>query len=176
MGIDIIPMDEGTAVTGGETFEEMAASMPESAKTGFDVVNPAQQPESNGDGFGVFGGAESSEPTPERKVLKMSRKMKAAMKKIQDKVSSFPILYFKGKAKVHPEWALDQDEEEIISDSLTFLFEVLDVNFNIQPLNVTLESIWWVIAYPVCAIGMIFFSHSAAVKANHPEDFQEEKK
>jgi hypothetical protein len=177
---DVFPLEEGTAITGGETFEEFSAGLPDNAKLGFDTVPVGQTDGAEGEGFGLFGNSsnpDGPEPTtPARKALKMSKKMKAAMKKIQDKVSSFPILYFKGKAKVHPEWQLDQDEEEIITDSLAFLFEVLDINFEIEQLNITLTSIWWVIMYPVCAIGMIFVSHLSAAKIAHPEDYVKEDK
>jgi hypothetical protein len=159
-------MDEGTNVTGGESFEEFASGLPDNAKSGFGKV-PTEE---GTDGVTVNEGAQVLEESPAKKTLKMSKKMKAAMKKIQDKVCSFPILYFEGKAKVHPEWSLDSDEKDIITESLSFVFEVLNINFNIDQLDVTLTSIWWVIAYPTLAIGMIFFSHKAAVDILHPKE------
>lgn len=170
------PLEEGTSITGGETFDEFASSMPDNAKTGFDILPP----EGTDEGFGVMTGEGDGDQinpsdTAPRKKLKMSRKMKAAMNKIKEKVGSFPILYFSNKAKVHPEWALDDDEKEIITDSLTFVFDVLDINFEIEALNITLTSIWWIIAYPIAAIGMIFFTHQSAVKIAHPDETEETK-
>jgi hypothetical protein len=157
--------DEGTSVSGGQTFEEYSAVMPDSSRSGFEI---ATEPVTSDEGFGVMTG--ESEPTPEKKRMKMSRKMKAAMKKIQDKVCSFPNLYFKNKASIHPEWALDEEEEAIITDSLSFVFDVLNIEFMIEGLDITLTSIWWVIAYPILAIGMIFAVKKSAVEAAHPKE------
>lgn len=163
--------DAGTSVSGGQTFEEFAADMPESSRSGFGVVSPSQDGpnnDTNEEGFGVM--TSDPEPTPEKKQLKMSKKMKAAMKKIEDKVCSFPSLYFRNKALVHPEWKLDEDEEDIIKDSLSFVFQVLNIEFMIEGLDITLTSIWWVLAYPILAIGMIFVSHKTAADAAHPKE------
>jgi hypothetical protein len=161
--MDDAPLEEGTSITGGQTFEEFANTMPDDASSGFGAVQPI--PSSDDEGTQVING-----DTPARKSIKMSKKMKAAMKKIQEKVCSFPILYFSNKAKIHPEWALDEDEKEIVTDSLSFVFDILNIEFQIEQLNLTLESIWWVIAYPICAIGMIFLSHKAVVDALHSEE------
>jgi hypothetical protein len=158
--------DAGTSVSGGQTFEEYSTTLPIDSRSGFDVVN-LNEPAA-GEGFGVM--TDEQEPTKKIKSIKMSKKMKAAMKKIQEKVTSFPLLYFKHKATVHPEWALDEDEKEIVIDALGFVFEVLDINFMIEGLDITLTSIWWVLAYPILAIGMIFISHKTAADAAHPED------
>lgn len=160
--------DAGTSISGGQSFEEFSAGLPEDSRSGFGVLDPSDQPA--GEGFGLAQEEGEPEPTKKAKSIKMSKKMKAAMKKIQEKVTSFPLLYFKHKATIHPEWALDEDEKEIVTDALGFVFEVLDINFMIEGLDITLTSIWWVLAYPILAIGMIFISHKTAADAAHPED------
>jgi hypothetical protein len=164
--------DEGASVLGGQTFEEAASLMPDNARSGFGSVTPSPESPNNGtdgEGLAVMAGDGESEP-PKTTRIKMSRKMKAAMKKIQDKVSSAPILYFRGKAKQYEEWKLDEDEEEMIKESISFFFEVLNIEFLIEPLNYTLTSIWWVVAYPIAIFGMVFVTHKAAADAAHPKE------
>jgi hypothetical protein len=177
----IAPMDEGRAITGGQSFGEYSEMMPEDASSGFAIAadTPSSQSSDvpkneNNEGFNMFGG-EDADHSPSTKRLKMSRKMKKAMEKIKEKVATFPILWFKAKEMQHPEWALDEEEKAIITDSLDFVFEILNVEFEIQTLDIKLTSIWWVIAYPVAAIGMIFAIKSNAVKQAHPEELSEEK-
>jgi hypothetical protein len=161
--IENSPMAEGQAVTGGQTFEQYADEMPE---MGFGVEPLTSEP----------GEAESviDEPSPAevRKLrLKMTREMKKAMNKLKKSIGTYPKMYFAAKAKKHPEWALDDDEEKLMTDSITFALDILDIDFEIEALHITLKSIWWVIAYPVTVIAGIFFVHRAAAKEAHPDDF-----
>lgn len=166
---DNVPLEEGSSVMSGQTFEEAAAEMPESASGGFGKVASSEPLE---EGTELMEGSDT-EPAPV-KSIKMTRKMKAAMKKIQDRVVSAPLLYFKGKAIEHPEWALEPDEEEVIKESLSFVFDVLNIEFRIEQLNITLESIWWVFLYPVAAIGMIFVAKKSVVDTKYKTEEQEQ--
>lgn len=175
---DNSPMDEGRSITGGESFMEFSETLPEDAATGFAIAQPSPISDSvpgNDEGFGVMGDVAEPSSTPGTRRIKMSRKMKKAMDKIKQKVGTFPILWFNAKAAQHPEWALDDEEKEIIKDSLEFVFEILNIEFNIQTLDYTLTSIWWVIAYPIAAIGMIFMIKSSAYKAANPEEAPDAK-
>lgn len=177
-------MDEGRAITGGQSFTEFSETLPEDASLGFAIAQPSpSQSDSvpgsennNQEGFGMMSGdSDGAESSPGNKRIKMSRKMKKAMDKIKQKIGTFPILWFKAKELQHPEWALDDEEKAIITDSLEFVFEILNVEFEIQSLDITLTSIWWIIAYPIAAIGMIFMVKSSAVKAAHPVETEEPK-
>lgn len=167
-----MPLDEGRNITGGQSFDEFSETLPEDASLGFATMQPSPSPDGSepGEGFGIISG--DSEPTPGVKKLKMSRKMKAAMNKIRSKVATYPILWFKTKALQNPEWALDEEEEAIIKDSLEFVFEILNIEFQIETLDIKLTSIYWIIAYPIAAIGMIFMIHSGNAKAAHPEEIE----
>jgi hypothetical protein len=163
-------LNEGTAVTGGQSFESFADTLPESG-TGFEIEQNVALPD---DGEGSIIGNGPSPDEVKKMRIKMSKQMKKAMDKLKKSIAVYPKMYFSNKAKRHPEWALDEDEEALITDSITFALDILDIEFEIEALHITLTSIWWVIAYPISVIGMVFLSHSSAVKEAHPEDFQKE--
>jgi hypothetical protein len=168
-------LNEGTAVTGGQSFEEMAESMPKSG-FGFGVENPPTMLSDTDTGEGTEAAGFEPSPAEIKKLrIKMTRKMKQAMDKMKKSIATYPKMYFSNKAKKHPEWTLDADEEELITDSITFALDILDIDFEIEALHITLKSIWWVIMYPVSVIGLTFFAHQAAVKETHPEDFKKEE-
>ena len=155
-------------IAGGKSFEEFGDSLPEDATAGFAFNEPTS--DDLGNATGVMEGAD--EAAPRRKVIKMSKQMKKAVEKFKDKVASFPTLYFSSLAQREPEWALTSEETEMIKDSISLAFEMLDIEFAFEPLNITLTSVWWIIAYPFVAFGFIFFSKKALVDAKHPKDEQ----
>lgn len=139
--------------TQGEmTFDDMAASMPDTAQ-GF-LDQPLIQPTSD-EPLIVDDSAQIAEEK-KTKTVRMSRKMKKAMEKLKDKAANGPIMYFHTKAKNNPEWELDEDEKEMLRDSISTVFELLDINVEIEPLEWTLSSIWWVISYPLVVFGALF--------------------
>jgi hypothetical protein len=181
MAIEQIPMDDAPPMMGGKTLDELEASLPDDASHGFDAM-PSFTVDQNGDpmdGIGVMSGDLQS-TTQEKKVkrIKMSASMRKAMKKLKERIGRFPAIWFEQKALQHPEWALSKDEEDTISESVNFALELLDIEFMIEPVSMTLTSIWWVIAYPFATIGMVWFYHADKVKKAHPEDFEkpEDKK
>jgi hypothetical protein len=102
--------------------------------------------------------------------------MKKAMDKLKNQIAEYPSLYFRAKAKRYPEWALEDEEIDLISDSVKFALEILDIEFQIEALSITLTSIWWVIAYPVAVIGGIWMTKRSNVATAHPEAFQKKGK
>ena len=40
---------------------------------------------------------------------------------------------------------------------------MLDIDFEIEPLSISLTSIWWVISYPVLAFAFLFLTKKAVV-------------
>ena len=171
--------ERAPAIAGGQSMEDFAATLPDDASQGFAVVPPSNEPANGGDAeAGLPLGEEQplSSAEVKRKRVQMSRKMRNAMNKLKDRIASAPALWFDASAKRHAEWKLDDDEKELINDSVQFALEVLDVNFEIEAVEITLRSIWWVIMYPVSVIGLTFFAHKENVQRMHPEDFKKEKK
>lgn len=113
----------------------------------------------------------TGEPRPPRKRVQMSKKMKKTMDGFVRKIAELPLLWFKNQAQVQPEWTLDKEEEELLTESITTVFEVLDVGFEIEQISMTLTSIWWVISYPFVVFGFIFLTKKA--KIQQPEELIE---
>jgi hypothetical protein len=121
---------------------------------------------------GGFFGAESAVPAPEKKTKRvaMSKKMKKSMDKLKAKVANIPIMWFHAQAAEHPEWELDEEEKDLLTDSIETVFEVLDIGIEIEPLSMTITSIWWVIGYPFAAFLFLFFTKKAQIGETEPKD------
>lgn len=173
------PVDPAPPVMGGRNMDDLERELPDNVSgfSSFERLDAETAPDIDDAGLGVISGDPLSTPQEKKKKkLQMTREMKKAMKKLKERIGKFPALWFATKAEKHPEWRLNQEEEEIISESIGFVMEILDIEFMIEPINVTLTSIWWIIAYPFCTIGLIWFSHHDAVKLAHPEEFEEKEK
>jgi hypothetical protein len=157
---------EGSHLMGEESFDSFASKLPEDASSGFGKEPIAESTESE---FGEA--AETAESRAARRV-QMPKKMRAEMKKLKKKIAEdLPRLFFNRRAEQldQPEWKLTRDEEEAIADSVNMVLEILDIEFAIEPLNMTLTSIWWVIAYPVIVIlGIFMFKQAEIQKQENP--------
>jgi hypothetical protein len=91
-----------------------------------------------------------------KKRVKMSKAMKKSMDGLKSKVAEMPIMWFHDQARERPEWELDETEQALIRDSITTVFDVLDIEMEIQPLSYTLTSIWWVLGYPFVTFLFLF--------------------
>jgi hypothetical protein len=114
-------------------------------------------------------GADATPAPAPRKRVQMSKKMKKAMDKFVRQIAEFPALYFHNAAATNPEWELDEDEKEMLTDSVSMVFEILDVEFEIEPLNMTLTSIWWIISYPFVVFGYIFLTKKSKIETKEKE-------
>jgi len=112
------------------------------------------------------GGVVAGDAAPPRKRIQMSKKMKKSMDKFMRQIAEMPALYFTNMAASNREWALDDDEKELLTDSVSMVFEILDVGFEIEPLSLKLTSIWWIISYPFIVFGYIFFNKKQKIDAN----------
>lgn len=149
-----------------QTFENYAATMPSTESGFFDVTLPTvAQP---GDPSSVY------EAPPERKTIKMSKNMKKAMTKFRKKIAEFPIAWFHQQAKGNPEWELDDDEKDMLTDSIGTVLELLDVEFMIEPLNIQLTSIWWVIAYPILTFVFLFLTKKSLTMDHEQQQMPED--
>jgi len=151
------------------SFFEFAETLPETAE-GF--LSDGASPSGNesileaGTQVGGSGGVQeqstTSAPERERKTIELSKKMRKTMNKFKGKAAEFPIMWFHQKAKTRPEWELDKEEEDLLKDSISTVFDILDIEVQIQPLTWTLQSIWWVIGYPILAFIFLFLTKKNA--------------
>lgn len=171
-----VPDDTQPSILDNEpTFEELAAAMPETAQ-GFLDAPTAPSHAGVGDAGPSDDALTSSDaPSAPRKSVNVSKKVRKAMNKFKGKVADVPIMWFHDQAKDHPEWELDADERELLTDSIETVFDVLDIQFEIDPLSYTLTSIWWVISYPLLAFTFLFLTKKARTidkEQEHAEEVQ----
>lgn len=136
-----------------------------------DATDPAVAIPGNGADGGIFGSpSDAADSAPKKKRVAMSRKMKKSMDKLKTKVANIPIMWFHAQASEHPEWELDEDEKDLLTDSIETVFEVLDIGFEIEPISATLTSIWWIVAYPFAAFLFLFFTKKSQIEQKQPQD------
>jgi hypothetical protein len=162
MSIEMIPdspIDIKDIAPAAPVFESFAANLPDTAD-GFAPFDSALP-----DDAGMLFPSDAKAVAREKKTkrVKMSKKMQKTMDKLKGKASTFPVLWFHSMAKEHPEWELDEDERDILTDSIETVFEVLDIEIQIEPLSVELTSIWWVLSYPILAFAFLFFSKKSMI-------------
>jgi hypothetical protein len=93
------------------------------------------------------------------------------MNRLKTKTANVPIMWFHAQAKEHPEWELDADERDMLKDAVETVFEVLDIEIEIEPLSWTLTSVWWVISYPILAFVFLFLTKkSLTMDKEQPEN------
>jgi len=166
-----------------DEFTRYAESLPEDANTLLEVPveNVPTDKTFNDtefdapDSVGIFGDAEpSDEPvTPKRR--KSLKKLQKTMGRIQGKMSKFPILWFDEKARENPAWKLDDDEKELIEDSVATVFELVEINVDVEPIVFTLRSVYWVLLYPLFAFCFLFLikkSKEMNIDAVPPEELK----
>jgi len=174
--ITTIPDDSqpGTSVNEGlhlgdtRSFEELASSMPETAQGFLADALPPSNDSQTGEGSLLATTGTGDEPTPAKRV-NVSKKMQKAMKKFKSKVADVPIMWFHQQAKQNPEWELDDDERELLTDAIETVFEVLDIEVEIQPLSWKLTSIYWVISYPILAFVFLFLTKKSVTMQKEQE-------
>lgn len=180
MSVERVNDDNGTLMPpeqlmGSEpSFEEFAATMPEDA-TGFlidDTLPPATPADEGAAAALLDGGGEPSPAERRTKRVKMSRKMQKSMDKLKTKMASLPVAWFDSQAGVHSEWRLDDEERDLLTDSIETVFEVLDIEFQIEPLTLTFTSIWWILSYPLLAFGFLFLSKKSLVMEREQKEQQ----
>lgn len=177
MSVELVPDNNDEPLLplpSSEPSNQFMASLPDDAESF--LAGPSTSLFTGGSGVteGVELPAGEFGPTPQeraKKRVKMSRKMQKMMDGFRDQVADIPIMWFHNMAKDQPEWALDAKEEEFLKDAFGVVFEVLDISIEIEALNLTLTSIWWVIAYPFAAFAFLFLTHKAKVaEKGQPEE------
>lgn len=158
---------EGSHLMGEDSFDSFASKLPSDASSGFDAAQTA----STG-AYPEAGETVDATDTPAARRMQMPKKMRAEMRKLKKKIAEeLPELFFNRRAEQldQPEWKLTTDEKDAISDSINMVLEVLDIEFAIEPLSMTLTSIWWVIAYPIVVIlGIFMLKQSEIMKKENP--------
>lgn len=165
MTVNSVPSDPNVVDTTGETtFDELAAAMPETAQGFLDVpLPPSGASEDSGGGGGILDSDTGDTPPPERKKVNVSKSVRRAMNRFKGKAANVPIMWFHQQAKGNPTWELDDEEKELLTESIKTVFDVLDVEVEIQPLSWTLTSVWWVLGYPFLAFAFLFLTKKSLV-------------
>jgi hypothetical protein len=165
MAIELIPDDQIKDDTPHKPETSFAEYLPEDAAefSGEPAASQAPSPDS-AEPFGGDDTGQGASPPPRKRVA-MSRKMKKSMDKFMRQIAEMPTLYFTNMATSNPEWALDDEEKDMLTDSVSMVFELLDVGFEIEPLNLTFTSIWWIISYPFVVFGYVFLSKKQKMDA-----------
>jgi len=162
----IVPFDEdeGLSISGEQSFDQFGSQLPTDARSFLEDASPASSP-STPEGETLLGSSATFDDAEVKKTkrIKMSRKMQKAMDRLKKKTAQLPIMYFHSKAKDHPEWELDAEETELIEDAFSTVFEILDIEIQIEAVNWTLTSIYWVLSYPVLAFVFLFLTKKALV-------------
>jgi hypothetical protein len=180
MSVTVQPDPDNTPILGSitddqtETFESYAAQLPETAQ-GFldDAVRTS--PENVGAPLVDALNPETDASTTLRKRVNVTKKVRKAMNRFKSKLADIPIMWFHTQAKGNAAWELDDEERELIKDSVDTVFDVLDVEVEIEPLSWTLTSVWWVISYPILAFAFLFLTKkSMVIEANKQDEAQHE--
>jgi hypothetical protein len=174
MTIELVPEtpEPDEPLTPSSSF---AASLPEDSNFLAGDPSPSNAGKDGAEPTGAtFGQSEAPTASDQREKrtrrIKLSRKMQKSMDKIRGIGSDALVMWFHDQARQQPEWELDEKEEEWLRDSMETVFEVLDIELQVEPITATLTSVWWVIAYPVCAFTYLFFMKKS--KIAKPEEPQ----
>jgi len=156
-----MPLDDGE-----ESFDSFASSMPETAQGFLDdsTLPPDVRQGTDATTGGIFdasGDAAASDREKRTKRIKMSKKMQKSMDKLKAQTANLPIMWFHQQAVNHPEWELDKEEKDLLTDAIETVFEVLDIEIQIEPVSWTLTSIYWVLSYPIVVFLFLFVSKKA---------------
>lgn len=161
------PNDQQPTPPSATEFDDFAATMPETAQGFLDATLPPEPTNSVEDGLTGGDGfldASSGEPvTPARKRVNVTKKMRKAMNRLKTRVANIPIMWFHTQAKQNPEWELDAEEQAMMTDAIETVFDVLDIEVEIEPLSWTLTSVWWVVSYPLLAFVFLFLTKKSVI-------------
>lgn len=132
-----------------ESLDSFASSLPENE------ADAAASATSTAGAVGE-GPAASASGMSNVKTDAAAKKLNQKMAKVKRQIAeAFPkavgtLLESKG-----PGWALTKEHKDMLTDSIESVFDILDVQFQIQQLNVELKSRLWVFMYPVAVLCMI---------------------
>lgn len=155
-------------IFGDQSFLDFGSGLPDRA-SGF--LDSSRTKEGAEEGLGLLSGTATpleSQEEKKTKRIKMSKGMKKSMEKMKKRASELPLLWFHNQAKEHPEWELDDEEKELMTDSIGVVFDVLDIEFQIEPLSWTLTSIYWVLSYPIFAFLFLFLTKKSLMPDEEP--------
>jgi hypothetical protein len=100
---------------------------------------------------------EEEAKTKKLKTDAAAKKLSAKFNKFQEKITERLTEALSNSVKEKgPEWAMSDEDRELFAESLENCFEVLDVQFNITPINATLTNPLWVLLLPLMVLALIF--------------------
>lgn len=161
MSIEFLDENAPTQPVAPVTF---GANLPEDASGFLDAPIAPAAPMVEDGGTGFLAGEAGPDPIERKaKRVKLSRRMKKSMDKIKGFGGQALVMWFHDQAQEQPEWELSKEEKEWLEDSFEVLFEVLDIDIEVEPLNWKLTSVWWIIAYPFVVFLSLFLTKRAKV-------------
>lgn len=111
-----------------------------------------------------------NEPPPKpKKRVNMSKAMKKSMDKFMKRIAELPLIWFDAQAQLQPEWRLTEDERDLMTESVKTVFELLDIGFEVEAIDLTLKSVWWVVSYPFVVFAFIFFTKKGTIQNDQQE-------
>ena len=74
-----------------------------------------------------------------------------------------------------PEYALTDEDTEILAESVENCLEILDIDFQVQPFTTTLTNPLWVLILPVLALILVFAPKTYAAQKKAKENEQRQQ-
>lgn len=100
--------------------------------------------------------------TVDLKTDAMGKKFNAKLNRMKKAVAEkLPQALGKAVEDKGPEWLLDKDDTEILSESIENCFDILDIDFKITPYSATLTNPLWVLILPLLACILVFAPKAA---------------
>lgn len=154
------PEEQGKA-PGGNGFDSFASSLPDNeAGIGEDRI-PGEIPDNE---------AANLPPVSNIKTDAASKAINAKFAKIKKSLAeSLPEAVDAVLADNGPEWALSKRERDMLTDAMESVFDMLDIQFQIEQFNVQLKSRMWVLLYPLAVLLSIFAIKTAKHGKKKPD-------
>lgn len=115
--------------------------------------------------------------TVELKTDAAAKKFNAKLNKMKKALADkFPTVVAGAVRERGPEWQLESDDTEILSEAVENCFDVLDIDFRIAPYNMVLSNPLWVLLLPILALVIVFAPKAVKSAQLHKEDQAAERK
>lgn len=120
--------------------------------------------------------APTAEATKSMRTEAVSRKLSGRMNKFKKTVAEkIPQILSNAVKDQGAEWQLSESDSELLAEATENSLDVLEVDFQVQPISKTLTSPWWALIFPMMALLMIFIPKLPAITAALKAKQEEEK-
>lgn len=154
-----------TATHGDYTQEELDAIVgvvsPDSSSGREQFLSEAEKPAQELPGTSETPATDAAAPQAARtvnvKTEQATKRMSGKLNAFKDKLSKkLPERINDSLKENAPEWAMNSGDLDFLTESIKDSFDVLDINFEVRPIGVTLSNPLWVLALPGLALLVIF--------------------